>query len=163
MKKLFILLFVLIFGFSQAQEKKSGTSYFLLHTAYANLNGNYFKIGPELYLLNSENWNIVGLSATANVAYFKDKFVLIPEVGIAYHFNFNNSKLNPYSSYMRSTFYSLRLNASPWNLTPEIGMNLLSLLEFNLGYSFEYKEHKNTNLGGLKLGVALHLPLQLFF
>ncbi|MDX9704426.1 MAG: hypothetical protein RBT46_01800 [Weeksellaceae bacterium] len=150
-------------GFSQAQEKNNGTSYFLLNVGYANLNGNYFKLGPEFYLLNSKDWNIIGLSATANMAYFKDKFILIPEVGLAYHFNFLNTKANPYSSYMRATFYSARINASLWNITPEIGVNLLSLLEFTLGYSFEYQKNDYTNLEGLKLGVSLHLPTQLFF
>lgn len=150
-------------GLSNAQVKTDLTSYFLANIGYSNLNGNYFKLGPEVYFVQPSG-NIIDLSATANMAYFKDKFVVIPEVGLGYLFNSQNpySKANPYSEYLNATFYSVRVNASPWNITPEIGITLIGLLEFNVGYSFEYREHETTSFDGIKMGLTLHIPTQIF-
>ena len=163
MKRIVILLTVFLFGFSNAQEKSDLTSYFLVNIGYSNLNGNYFKLGPEIYLVQA-NDNLIDLSATANMAYFKDKFIVVPEVGVGYLFNTKNpfSKANPYKEYINSSFYSVRVNASPWNITPEIGLTLLGLLEFTVGYSFEYREHDYTAFDGVKLGLTLHIPTQVF-
>ena len=163
MRKILILLSICLLGFSNAQEKDGMANYFLIHTGYSNLNGNYFKLGPEMYFVQ-ESGNIVGLSATANMAYFKDKFVLVPELGVGYLFNTRNpfSKANPYREYINASFYSLRVNASPWNITPEVGVTILGLMEFNVGYSFEYREHDYTSFDGLKLGLTFHIPTQIF-
>lgn len=151
----------MVFGLSQAQEKSS-TTYFLANVGYANLNGNYFKLGPELYFVQ-ENGNIIDLSATANLAYFKDKFIVVPEIGIAYQFNTGQySKSNPYREYINASFYTARVKASPWNIHPEIGITLLGILEFNAGYSFEIQKHDFTSFDGISFGLNLHLPSQLF-
>lgn len=164
MRNLFIVLFAIFFSFSKAQEKSNTTSYFLINIGYSNLNGNYLNLGPEFYLVQ-DSGNIIDLRATANMAYFKDQFVVVPEVGIGYQFNSNNkySKANPYREYINASFYTARVNVSPWNVTPEIGVTLIGLLEANVGYSFEYREHKHTSFDGIKFGLTLHLPGQLLF
>lgn len=159
MKYIQFLLLTLLFSLSFGQENKGATSHYLIHAGYANLNGNYFKIGPEIYLVQ-ENFNIVDLSATANLAYFKDHFVVVPEVGIGY--KFSAGKLDPYKEYINASFYTLRVSASPWHVTPEIGFTLLGLLEANVGYGFEFREHDYTTFDGLKLGITFHIPTQLF-
>lgn len=163
MKKLIAVCTLFLIGISQAQVKTDLTSYFLANVGYSNLNGNYFKVGPEVYFVQPSG-NIIDLSATANMAYFKNKFVVIPEVGLGYLFNSKDpySKANPYSEYLNATFYSARVNASPWNITPEIGITIIGLLEFNVGYSFEYREHEFTSFDGLKLGLTFHIPTQIF-
>lgn len=163
MRKILILLSLFLLSFSNAQNKEGLASYFLIHTGYSNLNGNYFKLGPEMYFVQ-ESGNIIDLNATANMAYFKDKFLLVPELGVGYLFNTKNpwSKANPYKEYINASFYTVRVNVSPWNITPEIGLTLVGILEFNAGYSFEYREHGYTHFDGIKFGLTLHIPTQIF-
>lgn len=163
MKKLIAVFAFFLIGISQAQVKTDLTSYFLANVGYSNLNGNYFKLGPEVYFVQPSG-NIIDLSATANMAYFKDRFVVIPEVGLGYLFNSKDlySKASPYREYLNATFYTARVNASPWNITPEIGVTMIGLLEFNVGYSFEYRKHEFTSFDGLKIGLTFHIPTQIF-
>lgn len=159
MKKLLQIVFLLFCICTSAQQNGGLTSHLLINLGYANLNGNYFKMGPEVYLVQPNN-NLIDLSATANMAYFKDKFVVIPELGIGYQFNAQKveNRIDPYRSYMHGTFYSVRLNASPWNLTPEAGISILGLLEANVGYSFEINQHDYAGFKGIKFGLTFHIP-----
>lgn len=159
MKKLFGILFLFLIGFGQAQEKGGLMSHLLINAGYANLNGNYFKLGPEVYL-TQPNGNLIDLSATANMAYFKDHFVIVPELGIGYQFNSKKTKnrIDPYREYVNSTFYSARANVSPWSITPEIGIALAGIVEANVGYSFEINEHDYTSFDGIKFGLTIHIP-----
>lgn len=159
MKNLLKIIFLSVFAFSNAQQKVGMTSHLLINLGYANLNGNYFRIGPEVYLVQTNN-NLIDLNATANMAYFKDKFVLIPEFGIGYQFNAQKSKnrIDPYREYIHGAFYAVRVNFSPWNVTPEVGISILGLLEANIGYSFEYAKNKYTSFDGIKFGLSFHIP-----
>jgi len=160
MKKLFIIIFLSILGLGKAQEKKGGLmSHLLVNVGYANLNGNYFKLGPEVYL-TQPNGNLIDLSLTANMAYFSDKFVVVPELGIGYQFNSHTLKnrIDPYREYINSTFYSARVNVSPWNVTPELGISLIGIVEANVGYSFEINEHDFKSFEGIKFGLTIHIP-----
>ncbi|MFA7688406.1 MAG: hypothetical protein WCY25_11125 [Moheibacter sp.] len=159
MKKLLFIVFIWCGLFGNAQEKGGLMSHLLIHTGYTNLNGNYFKLGPEVYLVQT-NDNIIDLSLTANMAYFSKHFVVVPELGIGYQFNAQKLKnrTDPYREYVNSPFYSARVNISPWNLTPEIGLVLLGILEANIGYSFEINEHPHTSFDGLKFGLTIHIP-----
>ncbi len=160
MKKIFILIFLFTLGLGKAQEKKGGLmSHLLINVGYANLNGNYFKLGPEIYL-TQPNGNLIDLSLTANMAYFSDKFVVVPELGVGYQFNAKKVKnrIDPYREYVNSTFYSARINVSPWNVTPELGIALAGIVEANVGYSFEINEHDFKSFEGIKFGLTIHLP-----
>lgn len=159
MKKVLGILFLFLIGLGQAQEKGGLMSHLLINVGYSNLNGNYFKLGPEVYL-TQPNGNLIDLSATANMAYFKDRFVVVPELGVGYQFNAKKVKkrMDPYREYVNSTFYSARVNVSPWNVTPEIGIALAGIIEANVGYSFQFADHKYTSFDGIKLGLTIHLP-----
>lgn len=160
MKQFLSIIFILVITSLQAQQEKGGLmSHLLVNVGYSNLNGNYFKLGPEVYLVQSNN-NLIDLSATANLAYFKNKFVVVPELGIGYQFNAQKLKnrIDPYREYMHGTFYSVRVNASPWNITPEAGIALIGILEANIGYSFEINKHNYTSFDGLKFGLTIHIP-----
>lgn len=152
-------MLILYLPYTQAQEKGGLTSHLLINLGYSNLNGNYFKLGPEVYLVQPNN-NLIDLSLTANMAYFKNKFVVVPELGIGYQFNAQKLKnrKDPYREYIHSTFYSTRVNVSPWNITPEIEITLIGLLEANIGYSFEFNQHHYTSFDGIKFGLTFHIP-----
>lgn len=134
-------------------------SHLLINAGYANLNGNYFKIGPEVYLVQP-NENLIDLSLTTNMAYFEKHFIVVPELGIGYQFNAKKVKnrTDPYKEYVNSPFYSVRANISPWNFTPEIGIALAGIIEGNIGYSFEFNEHKYAGFKGIKFGITIHIP-----
>lgn len=159
MKYITALLLLLSFTVSNAQNNGGLTGHLLLNAGYTNLNGNYFKLGPEVYLVQP-NANLIDLSLTANMAYFKKNFVLVPELGIGYQFNAQKTKnrIDPYREYVQATFYAARVNVSPWNITPEIGISILGLIEANIGYSFEFRKHDYTTFDGIKFGLTLHIP-----
>lgn len=159
-----LLAFCLIGSSSvHSQKQQALTPYFIFSPGYFNLNGNWFQAGADLYLV-TRNDQILDISASANMAYFKKKFITVPELGVGWLFNFQKSenRLDPYSPYIKSPFYVLRVKATPWSIAPETGISLLGLLEVNFGYSWEFSDHKHTSLKGFKYGLTLHLPLELF-
>lgn len=160
MKKI-IALFIFLCAFNlQAQQKT--TPYFVLNAGYEYWNGNYGKLGTDLYLVQ-RNDNIISMNANVNLGYMRNEFRAIPEIGIGYLFNFRNNLGDPYSSNMNSAFYVARADISPWTITPKIGITVLGLLEFNAGYAFEFREYKNfKDMNGFRTGFTVHLPTQLF-
>lgn len=159
MKKL-IVIFIFLFSF-QVKAQKNLTEYFTINLGYETWNGNYGKVGTDLFLVQKNN-NILTFSANANLGYMQDKFRVIPEIGAGYMFNLNK-KGNPYSSHFNSAFYVIRGEVSPWTVTPKVGIAILSIVEFNAGYSFEFKENKDfKNMQGFRAGFIFHLPTQLF-
>ncbi|WP_333662790.1 hypothetical protein [Chishuiella changwenlii] len=160
MKKI-IALFILLFSF-QVKAQKELTEYFTINLGYETWNGNYGKVGTDLFLVQQNN-NILTFSANANLGYMQDKFRVIPEIGAGYMFNFRNNTADPYSSHFNSAFYVIRGEVSPWTITPKAGIAILSILEFNAGYSFEFRENKDfKNMNGFRAGLVIHLPTQLF-
>ncbi|MDH0673294.1 hypothetical protein N5D03_01910 [Empedobacter sp. GD03861] len=160
MKK-FIAIFVFIISF-QAKAQQNLTDYFTINLGYEYWNGNYGKVGTDLFLVQDNN-NILTFSANANLGYMKDKFRVIPEVGAGYMFNFHNNTGDPYSSNFNSAFYVIRTEVSPWTITPKAGIAVLSIVELNAGYSFEFRENKNfKDMSGFRAGLTIHLPTQLF-
>ncbi|ADX67430.1 hypothetical protein [Weeksella virosa] len=163
MKKIAALLIILgISSVLLGQQKNPTTPYFLLQTGYTNWNGNYGKLGADLYLVQP-NDNIIDLGLAGNLGYMQNNFILIPEASIGYLFNFYQKAADPYSKSFRSSFYTARINVSPWSISPELGFTVLSVFEFNAGYAIEFREYKDfKSLEGLRFGCTFHLPTQLF-
>ena len=160
MKKI-VSIFILLACF-QAKAQQDLTDYLTINLGYEYWNGNYGKVGTDLYLVQPNN-NILAFSANANLGYMKDKFRVIPEIGAGYMFNFENKPGDPYSSNFSSAFYVIRTEVSPWTITPKVGIAVLSLLELNAGYSFEFRENKDfKDMNGFRAGLTIHLPTQLF-
>lgn len=160
MKKIFAFLLIINSFVLYAQNKT--TAYFVLNAGYDYWNGSYGRLGSDLYLVQ-ENNNIFTINANVDLGYMNDKFSAIPEMGVGYLFNFRNNTGDPYSSNMNSAFYSIRADISPWTVTPKLGITVLSLLELNIGYAFEFREYKDfKNMNGVRAGLTIHLPTQLF-
>lgn len=160
MKK--VITFILIFFTFQVQAQQNYTPYFVLNAGYENWNGNYGRLGTDLYLVQ-KNDNIVTVNANVNLGYMQEQFRAIPEIGVGYLFNFKNNTGDPYSSNIRSAFYSTRVDVSPWTVTPKAGIAVLGLLELNAGYAFEFREYKDfKDMNGFRAGLTIHLPTQLF-
>lgn len=160
MKKI-IALFIFFVGFHVKAQQKT-TNYFTINVGYEYWNGNYGKVGSDLFLVQDNN-NILTFSANANLGYMKDQFRVIPEIGAGYMFNFRNNSGDPYSSNFNSAFYVIRAEVSPWTITPKAGIAVLSIVELNAGYSFEFRENKDfKDMSGFRAGLTIHLPTQLF-
>ena len=160
MKK--IVAFLVLFTFIPTNAQQKLTEYFTVNLGYEYWNGNFGKVGTDLFLVQKNN-NILTFSANANMGYMKDKFRIMPEVGAGYMFNFSNNTGDPYSSNISSAFYVVRAEVSPWTVTPKIGFAVLSLLEINAGYSFEFRDNDNfKDMSGIRAGLTIHLPTQLF-
>lgn len=160
MKVLYSLLLLCATFSVNAQHKT--TPYFLINAGYTNWNGNFGKLGADLYLIQ-QNDNIIDFSAVANMGYMRDKFVVIPEVSVGYMFNFYNKAGDPYSDNFRSSFYTVGANISPWTISPEVGFAVLSIVEFNAGYAFQFRDYNDFKpMDGFRFGLTLHLPPQLF-
>lgn len=124
---------------------------------YNNLNGNYLELGTNWYFVSQKD-NIVEAGINGNFAYFKEHFVAVPELHIGYMFNAKGSKTDPYAKEFNAAFYFVRFNASPWHITPELGISVLSLLDLSVGYGVEFSDHDYANFNGLKLGFNLKIP-----
>ena len=159
MKK-FIAIFVFIFSF-QAKAQQNLTDYFTINLGYEYWNGNYGKVGTDLFLVQDNN-NILTFSANANLGYMKDKFRVIPEVGAGYMFNCHNNPSDPYSSNFSSAFYVIRAEVSPWTITPKAGISLASFVDFGFGYGFKInKKDSFKPIKGFQFSIGVNIPLNL--
>lgn len=160
MRKLITILLFTISTFTYSQSKF--TPYIVYNIGYDYWNGSYGRLGTDLYLVQQNN-NILTVNANVNLGYMQDKFRAIPEVGVGYLFNFKDNVADLYSSNVSAPFYSARVDISPWTITPKIGIAVLSVLEINAGYSFEFRANKNfKTMDGFRTGLVFHLPSQLF-
>ncbi|MXV37607.1 hypothetical protein GO491_02775 [Flavobacteriaceae bacterium Ap0902] len=146
-----------------AQPKlKDFTAYYLFNVGYTYHNINYLEGGLNTYLVQRNN-NILDLGATVNLAYTDDHLVAIPEAQVGYLFNKENTVIDPYSRNFKSAFWVARTSISPWHITPEVGITVISLIDITAGYGFEFREHDYVDLDGFKAGVSLRLPFLLFW
>lgn len=164
MKKHLFILFLSSTLFIQAQELEyqDFTAYYLFNVGYTYQNLNYFEGGLNAYLVQP-NDNIIDLGATANLGASDGKFIAIPEAQIGYLWNIKRSVIDPYSPHFNSAFWLVRGSVSPWHVTPEVGITVVSLIDISAGYGFQFREHPHVDLEGLKIGVSLRLPFLLFW
>ncbi|MBV7441690.1 hypothetical protein KRX57_09675 [Weeksellaceae bacterium TAE3-ERU29] len=169
MKKLYSIIFILVFslGFSQIEnstqaEYKKITPYFLFNVGYNYQNISYLNTGLDLYIVAPSN-NIIDLGASADIGFPNGDFTVIPKAQLGYLFNVKNSTTDPYSNNFSSAFWLVRTNVTPWSVQPEAGITILSLLEFTAGYGFNFRENPKVNTEGLKVGFNLKLPFLLFW
>ncbi|QAR31321.1 hypothetical protein EQP59_08210 [Ornithobacterium rhinotracheale] len=163
MKKIYFLgIFCFISSWLSAQVKYQAiTPYTVLNIGYTYQNASFLSTGVDEYLVMPNN-HIIDLGASVDMGILSKKITAIPKVSVGYLFNAKNSVVDPYSSNFNSAFYVLRANVTPWSIEPEAGITILSLLELTAGYGFEFREHKEASLNGLKIGVNVKLPLLLF-
>ena len=164
MKGGLILLLILIFGNVNAQEVEyqDFTAYYLFNVGYTYHNIHYLETGLNAYLVQP-NDNILDLGATVNLGYSDQNFIAIPEAQAGYLWNIKDSPIDPYSSNFNSAFWVMRTSVSPWHITPEVGVTVVSLIDITAGYGFEFRQHPNVDLSGLKIGLSVRLPFLLFW
>lgn len=159
---LFGFLLIILPVKSQEVEYQDFTAYYLFNASYTYQSLNYFEGGLNAYLVRPNN-DIVDLGVTANLGFSDGRFIAVPELQAGYLFNVKGSAIDPYSSNFSSAFWLVRTSVSPWHITPEAGITVVSLIDITAGYGFEFRDHPQVDLNGFKFGIGVRLPFLLFW
>lgn len=146
MKNIFVIAFLLIsFSGIHAQNPLYGLS-----VGYQNQSGNMGKIGAFLLTANDEASRAYKLDANLNIAHFRNKTMVIPEVGVS---------LYPYNYGIAIPY--VKAEATPYTITPKIGVSLATFIEFGVGYGFSINENVKP-IQGINFSFNINLPLNVF-
>ncbi len=146
MKNIFVITLLLIsFGKIHAQNPLYGLS-----VGYQNQSGNMGKIGAFLLTANDEASRAYKLDANLNIAHFRNKTLLIPEVGVS---------LYPYNYGIAIPF--VKAEATPYSITPKVGVSLATFLELGLGYDFSINDNVKP-IKGINVSFNINIPLNVF-
>ncbi len=127
--------------------------------SYVNQGGNYLKVGGGM-LIEQNNRNAFQVMGNAHLGYMRDKWIVIPELGISYLFNFKSMNNQGFMGSNHPFFqYVIRTNVSPWTITPEIGFQLFRYLEYTMGYAAEFDEpNEFKSLQGFRVNFGILIP-----
>lgn len=112
--------------------------------------GNFLKAsGWGLFAPNDDQY--MKINAGANFTWMQGKTTVIPEIGFTYYMS--NRLLFPF----------IQAEVTPYTLTPKIGISILSVVDFGLGYGFDIKTKENFKpLKGITGSVTLNVPLNFY-
>lgn len=112
--------------------------------------GNFLKTsGWALFAPNDDQY--IKMNAGANFTWMQGKTTIIPEIGFTYYVS--NRLLFPF----------VQAEATPYTLTPKIGVSIFSLVDVGLGYGFNIKTKESFKpLKGITGSVTLNIPLNFY-
>ena len=145
-KKIVVVLTLLFstYTFSQNLFGVSGS--------YSNQSGNFAKVGV-FYTFGLENISFATkIDANANMAYMRDNFRVIPEIGVTSYFGAGTSYFFPF---VESEF-------TPYTITPKVGLTFMTLIDFGIGYGFSINEKNNFKpIKGFQFSAGANIPFDL--
>lgn len=147
MKKTLLTVALLMGFYSQAQDFLVGPS-----ISYQSQAGNMLKVGG--YYLQPLAGNAVGikLEANANLAYFRDQFLVIPEGSFTFYPTYNNLIV----PFIEGEF-------TPYTATPKVGLSIATIVEFGFGYGFDIKTKQELKpIEGFTFSLGFNIPLNTF-
>ena len=137
---IFILLFS-SFAFSQNLFGVSGS--------YSNQSGNFAKLGLFYTFGLGDTFITPRIDANANMAYMRDNFHVIPEIGITGYFTSGGSYIFPF---VESEF-------TPYTITPKVGLTFITLIDFGIGYGFSINEKDSFKpIKGFQFSAGINIP-----
>lgn len=137
---IFILLFS-SFAFSQNLFGVSGS--------YSNQSGNFAKLGLFYTFGLGDTFITPRIDANANMAYMRDNFHVIPEIGITGYFTSGGSYIFPF---VESEF-------TPYTITPKVGLTFMTLIDFGIGYGFSINEKDSFKpIKGFQFSAGINIP-----
>ena len=116
------ILFFSSFAFSQNLFGVSGS--------YSNQSGNFAKLGLFYTFGLGDTFFTPRIDANINMAYMRDNFHVIPEIGVTGFLASRGSYIFPF---VESEF-------TPYTITPKVGLTFLTIVEFGIGYGFKINE-----------------------
>ena len=147
MKRILIIAALITSTFANAQDFLVGPS-----VAYQSQVGNMLKVGG--YYLQPLAGNAVGikLEANANLGYFRDQFLVIPEGSFTFYPTFNNLIVPIVEGEL-----------TPYTATPKVGLSIASIVEFGFGYGFDIKTKQDLKpIEGFTFSLGFNIPLNAF-
>lgn len=120
--------------------------------SYQSQAGNLLKVGG--YYIQPAFQNSVGfrLDANAQFAYFRDKFVVIPEGSLTFYPTLDNLFI-PF----------IEGELTPYTVTPKVGISFATILDFGFGYGFNIKTKQDLKpIKGFTFSLGINIPLNAF-
>lgn len=143
MKRIFSLLTLLITTHTFAQTNAIGPT-----LSYQNQSGNFLKLGGYFMRVAPNSFGIK-VDATANMAYMRDQFIVIPEAGVS---------IFPNADYLVAPYIESEI--TPFTITPKVGLSIVHMIDFNLGYGFDIDTKKNMKpIKGFTFSLGFSIPL----
>ncbi len=145
-KTIYSLVFLATAVTANAQEVLIGPT-----ISYQTQAGNLLKIGG--YYVQPILGNDIGfrLDANAQFAYFRNRFLVIPEGGVTIYPTFDNTII-PFA----------KGEITPYTLTPKVGLSVATIVDFAIGYGFDIKTKEGLKpLEGFTFSVGINIPLNI--
>lgn len=143
----FFVLSLSNFSFAQGGDNLYGFS-----LGYANQSGNFGKIGA-FYTFDFNNSTAIKIDANANMAYMRDDFQIIPEIGITGYIT---------SLTLFDIFPFVETEFTPYTFTPKAGFSIFTMVDFGFGYGIKLHEKDNFKpIKGFQLSLGINIPLNL--
>lgn len=147
-KKILFVITILFSSFSFAQKDLIGAS-----VSYSNQSGNFGKAGLFIVMDLNHSSILYKIDANANMAYMRDNFHVIPEIGVTayladggfyYIFPFVESEFTPYT------------------ITPKVGISIGSFVDFGIGFGFKINEKVDFKpIKGFQFSLGLNIPFNI--
>lgn len=137
-----LCLLVLSATKSEAQNHLFGPS-----ISYQYQKGSILKTGIY-YAGDISSKNILKIDATANFSWIQNKYVVIPELAASYYSDM----------YILGLFG--RAEATPYTVSPKVGLTLLTLIELDFGYGFPISDKTNFRpIKGFATSLRFNIPI----
>ncbi len=148
MKKVLLLLCsCFILGLVTAQERKANKWIWGPSIGWQYQSGNFLKAsGWGLFAPNDRQY--IKIDAGANFTWMREQTTVIPELGITYYLS--NKLIFPF----------IKAEATPYTITPKVGIGLLSIIDLGFGYGFSTATKADFKpIKGITGSVSLNIPL----
>ncbi len=156
MKKIFLSIVsavVTISSFAQdiRPQQRTGNSWIWGPSiGYQYQSGNFLKLsGWGLFAPNDHQY--MKIDAGANLTWMMNRTTVIPELGVTYYLS--DSGIWPF----------LKAEATPYTITPKVGISLMSLVDIGVGYGFDVNQKSGfKKIDGLTGSISVNIPLNFF-
>ncbi len=147
------LILICLFAFC-APYKAQLSSHYLVNAGYSYYNHHFADIGGKLLLLeNDEVIFRAGLGVMLGSS--EKKFLALPKASADILFNFKDINTVKHGYY-----YLAGLDLSTKNIAPKVGISILGLVDFTVGYSFPIGTLSSQKaLRGFSSGLSISVPI----
>ena len=147
MKNIFTFLCVVLTGSITAQNHLFGPT-----LSYQSQSGSMGKVGAYYLRSADVSYRAYKIDVTANFAYFRNQFLVIPEAGFTFY-PYDQSLILP----------MVEAEITPYTLTPKVGFSLLSIVDFSFGYGFDIHTKKEMKpIKGFTFSLGISVPVNAF-
>ncbi|TYP90273.1 hypothetical protein BC792_12455 [Sphingobacterium allocomposti] len=134
-------------GFCSAQRTGGNNWIWGPSVGWQYQNGNFIKLsGWGLFAPNEKQY--IKFDAGANFTRMGGQTVVFPEVGVTYYLS------------DRLLFPFIKAEINPYTITPKVGVGLLSVVDFAVGYGFDLRTKEGLRpFHGITGSISINVPL----